>query len=491
MPSHSQISAVRRWKRHLRRLAWTLTMLGLCFLFGRHLLLTWVVAPVAGLALGTSVDVSQASCAPTSRLDLSDLRVGEADNVFIQTGPVEARYRLWRSLFIGPYVERLHATNLTVNLANAPQEKMRLPRFRWFRRKHKEDIEDAEPFLVRDLVLTNSTLLYESDDSPLHMRLEDASVNMPEMRHGTPGQFSVQARIARLDVGPLSLDGGEISGTCTMSHDREMDLQWNTYRFQASNLSGTLDGTSLQGVSLTVEGSGRMQRGRGFRQDITLTFAHDGDPVGTVELSGYYSKNLRGLDVTARLDVGPEFANAALAKLGLPAQAAPHVSVAARLDFPQPGQGRLDAAINVETSGETIADLDLSITSPVPPILQPVQVRITSERLAIDQLLAIYQPSDDQPDEADQPVPPIDSEQAASHPDEALPAPGHPRPGPARRVLRRAARQRGCPGARSRTAGGFGPLHHLPGRWHSPCRGRCGLGASGSDMPGKGGGGGP
>ena len=74
--------------------------------------------------------------------------MGDADDAFLTTGPVEARYRLWHSLFLGPYVEKLHAEGLTVNLAQAPEAHVRLPRFRWFHRRRREDIEEVERFLA-------------------------------------------------------------------------------------------------------------------------------------------------------------------------------------------------------------------------------------------------------------------------------------------------------------------------------------------------------
>jgi hypothetical protein len=372
---------------------WTAMVLCVCFLFGRFLLLSWVVAPMAGLVLGKSVDMAQASCAPTRRLDLSNLRIGENDQTFLTTGPVEARYRLWRTLFIGPYVEKLHAQGLTVNLANAPKKRIHLPRFRWFHKKNKEDIEDEEPFLIKDLVLANSTVFYQRDGSPLRLRLEDVSVRLPEMRQGATGRLEAQARIVQLEIGPLHVSSGDLRGYYEMVHDREMDLRASTFHCTVGNLAGDLGGVSLAGFSLVLDGRIKLERGRGFHQDLRLSLVRDGRSLGTIKADGYYSDYLNWFDMTFRVALEPELANLVLVRLGLPAQPDPSLALAVRLRFPKPGVGDVSVACTMRTAGETILDLDLGARSFLPPLLQPARIRVSTERLALDQLLAIRKES--------------------------------------------------------------------------------------------------
>jgi hypothetical protein len=371
---------------------------GLCFLFGRFLLLSWVVAPIAGMALGKTVDMGQASCAPTRRLDLSNLRIGEADQAFLTTGPVQARYRLWRTLFIGPYIEKLHAQGLTLNVANAPDQHIRLPRFRWFRKKHKEDLEDEEPFLIRDLALSDSTVVYEQDGSPLRLRLEDVAVRLPEMRHGATGRLEAEATVARLEIGPLCVSSGALRGYCEMVHDREMELQTSTFAFTVGDLAGDLGGVPLSGFSLALDGRIRQDRGHGFRQDLCLRLMRDGRSLGTLRADGYYSSNLVWVDMTVRAALEPELANLVLARMGAVAQPDPHLALAVRVRFPKSGVGAVSAACTVRTAGETILDLDLHTRSPLPPVLQPARIRVTGERLAIDRLLAFRKDSRERTD---------------------------------------------------------------------------------------------
>ncbi len=388
-----QPSEARRacWRRRFRRLAWTGLVLSLVVLFGRHLLLAWVVAPVAGVAFGTPVDVDQAACAPTCRLDLSNLRIGEKEDAFLTTGPVEARYRLWHSLFLGPYVEKLHAEGLTVNLAQAPQGKIRLPRFRWFRRhRRREDIEDVERFLLRDLQFEGCTVAYDKPGSPLRFRVENVSASLPELREGQSGRIEAEGDLDELSAGPLLLAGGTIKGYCALTYDREMDLLDSQFSFVAQGLNGTLGGSSIAGLTVELSGTTQEVRGRGYRQDLHLALSQQGQPLGTVSIVGYSMKGLAGSDLTVRLGAEPELVNLVLAGVGLPELAEPRLELAVRGRFPRPNEAEVSLAVNLELGGETVADLDLVTRSPLPPLLQPARFSVTGERLAIDRLLAAY-----------------------------------------------------------------------------------------------------
>jgi len=365
-------------------------VLTVCFLFGRFLLLTWVIAPAAGLALGSPVDLAQASCAPTARLDLSNLRIGELDDPFLTTGKVEARYRLWRTLFLGPCVEKFHAQEVTINLANLPKGSIRLPRFRWWRRRRRDDNEDIEPFLLKDLVLGDSTVVYQREGSPLALRLEDVQANLPELRHGQSGRLTASGRIAQLDIGPLHLDSGRLRGHSSLSYDREMELLHNRFSFHADHVSGTLGTTPLDNLSLHLFGTTRWVRGRGHRQDLQLILTRNGDPMATVIIEGYSSKLPHLFDLTARVTAEPELINLALAEQGSPPADQPRLSVAARLSFPRRKVAEVSAAITAKLAGKTVADLDMVTEYPFRSTNLPAHLRLTGERLAIDQLLAIY-----------------------------------------------------------------------------------------------------
>jgi len=367
-------------------------VLSVAFLFGRHLLLTWVVAPVAGVAFGTPVDMEQASCAPTRRLDLSNLRVGDADDAFLTTGPVEARYRLWHSLFLGPYVEKLHAERLTVNLAHSPKTHVRLPRFRWFHRHHRrEDVEDVERFLLRDMQFRDCTIIYARADSPIRFRLEHVEAGLPELRQGQSGRIEVQGQLAELAVGPLTLSGGTLRGHCVLTYDREMELLGSEFDLMAENLVGTIGEANLEGLTLTFSGTMKQAWGRGYEQDVRLDLSRAGRTVGTVALAGYFTGNLATLDLTVRLTAEAELVNLALVARGMSTLAAPRLELAVRGHFPRPGEAEVSLATNVELGGETVADLDFVTRSALPPVFQPARFRVTGERLAVDRLLAAYE----------------------------------------------------------------------------------------------------
>ncbi|MBT3289546.1 MAG: hypothetical protein HN380_19535 [Victivallales bacterium] len=379
-----------RWRRRGRRLAWTAMVLTLCFLFGRFLLLTWVIAPAAGIALGSPVDIAQASCAPTARLDLSNLRIGELDDPFLTTGKVEARYRLWRTLFFGPCVEKFHAQGVTINLANLPKGRIRLPRFRWLRRRRRDDNEDIEPFLLKDLVLGDSTVVYQRAGSPLALRLENVRANLPELRHGQSGRLTASGRIAQLDIGPLHLSSGQLHGHSDLSYDREMELLHNSFSFHADHVSGTLGTTPLDNLTLRLSGTTRQVRGRGHRQDLQLALTRDGAPMATITIEGYSSKVPHIFDLTARVTAEPELINLALAEHGSPPADQPRLAIAARLCFPRPRVAEVSAAITAQLAGKTVAVLDMVTEYPFASTGLPAHLRLTGERLAIDQLLAIY-----------------------------------------------------------------------------------------------------
>lgn len=389
-------------------------VLSLVVLFGRHLLLAWVVAPVAGVAFGTPVDMDQAACAPTCRLDLSNLRIGEEDDAFLTTGAVEARYRLWHSLFLGPYVEKLHAEGLAINLAQAPQGKIRLPRFRWFRRSRREDIEDVERFLLRDLQLTGCTIAYTKADSLLRFRLENVSASLPELRQGQSGRIEANGQLAELSVGPLRLAGGTIKGYCALTYDREMDLLDSQFSFAAQGLNGTLGEAAVSDLEVEFSGTTQEVRGRGYQQDLRLVLSQHGQPLGTLSIVGYYTKSLAALDLTARMTAEPELVNLVLAGTGLPELPEPRLGFAARGRFPRPNEAEVSLAANLELDGETVADLDLTTHSPLPPVFQPARFRVTGERLAIDRLMAAYRQLRSQRTQAAVPAAPTATAAAAS-----------------------------------------------------------------------------
>jgi hypothetical protein len=105
---------------------------------------------------------------------------------------------------------------------------------------------------------------------------------------------------------------------------------------------------------------------------------------------GYYTKNLAMLDLTARVDVEAELFNWLLAGWSLPSLDAPRFELAARGHFPRPGEAEVSLATNLELGGETVADLDFSTRSPLPPVFRPARFRVTGERLDLARLLAAY-----------------------------------------------------------------------------------------------------
>ncbi len=360
------------------------------FLFGRHFLLTWVVGPVAGVTIGTPVGMGEASFVPTRRLDLSDLRLGDPEDAFLTVGPVEARYRLWRSLFLGTYIERLHADGLTVNLAQTPKGKVRSLRFRWLRRfRFKEDIEKTEPFLLKDMSLRNGTLIYARAGSPLRLRIEKVEATLAELRQGESGRIESRGEVAEVAYGSLRLVSGQLQGYCELRYDREMNLLGSEFSFVAENLSGTIGAAALDDLTLVLAGTTEYVRGRGYEQDVQIRLSRRGQALGSVSLVGYFTKNLATLDLTARVGIEAELANWLLAGWNLPPLDAPRFELAARGHFPRPGEAEVSLATNLELGGETVVDLDLSTRSPLPPVLQPARFRVTGERLDLDRLTAV------------------------------------------------------------------------------------------------------
>lgn len=360
-------------------------------LFARYLLLSWVVLPVAGLALGKPVGMGEASFVPTRRLALSELRIGGEGETFLLAGPVEARYRLWRSLFVGPHIERFHADGLTVNLAHAPDGKSRRLKFRWFRRRrHKEDIEKVEPFLLQDLALRNGTIVYAREGAPFRLRIEQVQMALAELRHGEPARIETRGEVAELAYGPLRLTGGQLQGFCVLLYDREMDLQGSEFSFVLENLKGTFGEAVLDGLTVVVSGRTGYMRARGYEQDLRVVLRRGEDMLGSVSLVGYYTKNLATLDLTARVGIEAELANWLLAGWSLPPLDAPRLDLAARGRFPRPGEAEVALAMTLDLAGETVADLDVASRSPLPPLLQPARFRVTGERLAMDRLLALH-----------------------------------------------------------------------------------------------------
>ena len=384
----STLSFRARWRRLGRRLAWTALVLGLCVLFGRHLLLSWVIAPVVGVALQAPVDVAQASCLPTSMVDLSNLRIGKVDDPFLTTGRVEAKYRLWRSVFLGPHVEKLHAREVTINLAQAPEGRIRLPRFRWRRHRRHDDNEEVEPFLFEDLLIEDSTVVYRREGSPLTFRIEDVRANLPELRHGEAGALAMSGRLFHFGAGPLLLSDGQLRGRCDLRYDREMELLENRFSFEIADAKGAFGGLPLDDITLRLAGTFRPIWGRGDRIDAELTLLRAGASLGTLSLSGYYSKNLAVFDLTARLDMGSELAELILAGFGRPPLPGPRLSAAARLRFPRPERGEISAAVTAELGGKVVADLDFAVEGPFPLAIAPVGIRLSGRRLAVGEILA-------------------------------------------------------------------------------------------------------
>ncbi|MDX9980087.1 MAG: AsmA-like C-terminal region-containing protein [Lentisphaeria bacterium] len=361
------------------------------FLFGRHFLLTWVLGTVAEVTFDTPVGMGEASFVPTRRLDLSDLRIGDPENAFLTVGPVEARYRLWRSLFLGTYIERFHAEGLTVNLAQTPKGKIKVRshHFRWFRRfRHKEDIEDNVPFLLKDISLRNGTLVYARDDSPFRLRIENLEMTLGELRQGDTGRIESRGEVVEVAYGPLRLVSGQVQGFCELRYDREMDLQGSEFSFTAEDLSGTFGGVVFDGLTLVVAGT-TQNHGRGFGQDVQIHLSRRGQALGSVSLVGYFAKNLARLDLTARVGIEADLANWLLAGWNLPPLEAPRFELAARGHFPRPDEAEVSLAANLELGGQMVADLDFSTRSPLPPVFQPARFRVTGERLDLDRLMAV------------------------------------------------------------------------------------------------------